>query len=118
LEHASTGVPCEGVYIKAANTPLEKQTNASGVFKLTAPPKATAPQRTKPVACGDIGCDYNHYDWIVYGGEKGSAGIVKDVGCHMNQPTCTITLATGGSQWTPVLVTLDDLPVVIFLLYR
>ena len=113
LNRVTTGTPCDGLFLKAAGTPIVKKTSPNGMFSLLASPKQTK----KAVACGSISCLYNQLDWELYGGEKGSGPILKDVGCQENASKCKITLGPG-SQWTPVLVVQNGLPVLIYLLYR
>lgn len=99
---------CEGVPLKSviAPTKLTAPENGNGLFKLKGP----APlQSTQPVACGDI-CIYNHLNWYQAG------GVIKR-GCGVNQTTCDIRITPGADRWVPVVVTQNDYPVALFLLW-
>ena len=78
-----------------------------GVFHLTGP----KPLQTKhSVACGDLGCVYNHLDWTV-DAERVS-------GCATNTSTCDVKVAPGGAGWAAVMVRQNTEPPLIFLLWN
>ena len=78
-----------------------------GVFHLTGP----KPLQTKhSVACGDLGCVYNHLDWTV-DAERVS-------GCATNTTTCDVKVAPGGAGWAAVMVRQNTEPPLIFLLWN
>ena len=65
--------------------------NKTDEFKLQGP----APlQSTKPVACGDLGCVYNHLNWFVGGGK-----VV--AGCDVNQSTCSVIVPPPPGRTVP-----------------
>ena len=86
---------CQGMAIPGGSA-IVKMTveNQKSSFELTGP----APlQFKKHVACGDLGCIYNHLDWTVAG-----PAIVR--GCRTNTSTCEVKVAPGSSQWAIVMV--------------
>ena len=92
---------CEGYVIPGGGTvvPLTVA-NKTDEFKLKGP----APlQWTKPVACGDLGCVYNHLDWFVGGGTVVS-------GCQVNESTCSVIVPPGGTSWVPIYVRQNNDP--------
>jgi len=100
---------CEGYVIPGGGTvvPLTVA-NKTDEFKLQGP----APlQSTKPVACGDMGCVYNHLDWFV-GGTK----VVS--GCQTNVSTCRVIIAPGTRAWVPVYVRQNNNPPTIYLIFN
>jgi len=100
--------PCEGIFLKSAGAPLTKETGGkNGVFTMSATPL----QFTKPVACGDLGCIYNHLNWSVGGAAKVVAG------CDVNNATCKVRVLPGFKSWTPVVAVQNDFPVAIYLLW-
>lgn len=103
--------PCEGIFLKATGEPITKVTtsDSKGVFELSGP----APlQTTTPVGCGDLGCIYNHLNWVVGTG----AQVVR--GCEPNTSSCSVKVPPGTTGWIPVLVNQNDYPVALFLVYN
>jgi len=98
---------CQGVPLKSAIGAVKLTSAPHGLFKLTGP----APlQTTEPVACGDLGCLFNHLDWIIGG------GIVKK-GCQTNTTSCEVQITPGADFWVPVVVNQNDFPKALFLLW-
>ena len=100
---------CEGYVIPGggAVVPLTVA-NKTDEFKLQGP----APlQSTKPVACGDLGCVYNHLNWFVGGGK-----VV--AGCGVNQSTCDVIVPPGGTAWVPIYVRQNNDPPTIYLIFN
>ena len=100
---------CEGYVIPGGGTvvPLTVA-NKTDEFKLKGP----APlQWTKPVACGDLGCVYNHLDWFVGGGTVVS-------GCQVNESTCSVIVPPGGTSWVPIYVRQNNDPATIYLIFN
>jgi len=105
--YSGTG-ECHGVFLKSAIGATQDLNAKEGRFDLTGP----APlQTTKPVACGELGCLYNHLNWSVGEGGKSATG------CQPNETTCTVETAPGAAEWVPVLVNQNDFPVALFLLW-
>lgn len=78
-----------------------------GVFRLTGP----APLQFKQqVACGDLGCVYNHLDWSLSSGAAIS-------GCGTNESTCDVRVGTGYG-WSGVMVRQSNNPPLIYLLWN
>ncbi len=81
----------------------------NGVFKLTGP----APlQFVRSVACGDLGCIFNHLDWVV------GAGAAVVSGCQGNMSRCAVRIIGGSANWTPVYVRQNTEPPLIYLLWQ
>ena len=79
-----------------------------GVFRLKGP----QPLQTKhSVACGDLGCVYNHLDWSVFSGDVVS-------GCGTNSSTCDVEVPPQATGWTAVMVRQNTEPPLIFLLWN
>jgi hypothetical protein len=100
---------CEGYVIPGGGSvvPLTVA-NKTDEFKLKGP----APlQSTKPVACGDLGCVYNHLDWFVGGGKVVS-------GCGTNQSTCNVIVPPGGTAWVPIYVRQNNDSPTIYLIFN
>jgi hypothetical protein len=75
-------------------------------FDLSGP----APLQTKQhVACGDMGCVYNHLDWVLY-----SATPVS--GCQTNTSTCEVRVEKG-SGWAVVYVRQNTEPKLLYALW-
>ena len=105
--------PCEGLFLKAAGAPLVMKRAQSTEIALEAPGSATSKDLTHPVACGDAGCLYNHYNWVF-----STQYAIKTIsGCGASEPKCTVRIAGGLKAWTPVMVNLNDYPVALFLLW-
>ena len=87
---------CEGMVIPGGGTVIKVTVaDKKDEFKLTGP----APlQHTKAVACGDLGCIYNHLNWYVGNG----ATVVH--GCQPNESTCDVDVSPGSTQWAVVYV--------------
>ncbi len=87
---------CNGMVIPGGGTIVKMEVaNKKDTFLLTGP----APlQTTKSVACGDLGCVYNHLNWSL------GPGVSPVLGCQPNQTTCDVTVAPGSTQWTAVYV--------------
>lgn len=101
---------CEGYVIPGGGTvvPLTVA-NKTDEFKLQGP----APlQSTKPVACGDAGCVYNHLDWFVAGGVK----VVS--GCTTNVSKCWVVVSPGTRAWVPVYVRQNNNSPTIYLIFN
>jgi hypothetical protein len=101
---------CEGYIIPGGGTvvPLTVA-NKKDKFKLKGP----APlQSTKPVACGDAGCVYNHLDWFVAGGVK----VVS--GCKTNVSKCWVIVPRGTKMWVPVYVRQNNDSPTIYLIFN
>jgi hypothetical protein len=100
---------CEGYVIPGGGSvvPLTVA-NKTDEFKLQGP----APlQSTKPVACGDLGCVYNHLNWFV-----GSGKVV--AGCGTNQSSCSVIVPPGTTAWVPVYVRQNNNPPTIYLIFN
>jgi hypothetical protein len=100
---------CEGYIIPGGGTivPLTVA-NKTDEFKLTGP----APlQTTKAVACGDLGCVYNHLNWYVGGGQVVS-------GCGANQTTCDVIVPPGTTAWVPIYVRQNNDAPIIYLIFN
>jgi len=100
---------CEGYVIPGggAVVPLTVA-NKTDEFKLQGP----APlQSTKPVACGDLGCVYNHLNWMVGGGKVVS-------GCDVNQSSCAVIVPPGSTAWIPIYVRQNNDPPTIYLIFN
>ncbi len=88
---------CQGEVIPGGGsvTKLIAPEDSKGDFVLTGP----APlQSTKPVACGDEGCVYNHLNWYIGSG----AAAVK--GCGVNESVCEVRVAQSLPIWSVVYV--------------
>ncbi|MGZ4306410.1 MAG: hypothetical protein ACXVSL_16280 [Solirubrobacteraceae bacterium] len=88
---------CQGEIIPGGGsvTKLIAPEDSKGDFTLTGP----APlQSTKPVACGDAGCVYNHLNWYV------GSGAVAVRGCGVNQSVCEVRVSRSLPFWAPVYV--------------
>jgi hypothetical protein len=101
---------CEGYVIPGggAVVPLTVA-NKTDEFKLQGP----APlQSTKPVACGDLGCVYNHLDWFV------APGVQVVSGCKSNVSICWVVVAPGTRAWVPVYVRQNNDSPTIYLIFN
>jgi hypothetical protein len=99
---------CEGYVIPAPGSVVKLiYPNKKGVFELTGP---TPLQWTRQVACGDLGCVYNHLDWSVGGGTR----IVS--GCGVEQSTCNVKVGAFYS-WVPVYVRQNNNPATLYLIW-
>ena len=75
-------------------------------FKLSGP----APLQTKDaVACGDLGCVYNHLDWSVF--------VKLGSGCKANTTSCEVNVQPRPT-WTPVYVRQNNNPAILYLLWN
>ncbi len=101
---------CEGYIIPGGGTvvPLTVA-NKTDKFKLKGP---TPLQWTKSVACGDMGCVYNHLDWFVAGGVK----VVS--GCKTNVSKCWVIVHPGTTAWVPVYVRQNNDSPTIYLIFN
>jgi hypothetical protein len=101
---------CQGMVIPGDGTIVKiTVANKKDEFKLTGP----APlQTTKPVACGDAGCVYNHLNWSVGPG----ATVVK--GCQPNTTTCDVTVAPGSRLWTAVYVRQNNDSPILYAIWN
>ena len=82
--------------------------NKKTSFYLTGP----APlQSTKSVACGDLGCVYNHLNWVL------GLGASAVLGCKPNQSTCDVRVAPG-SGWVAVYVRQNNDPAILYAIYN
>jgi len=111
---------CEGYVIPGGGSIVEMTyPDKKGIFKLTGP----APlQWTQSVACGDLGCVYNHLDWMVGNGLKVVAGCGTNVSaCNVcftgAKGQCVSKLSQPASGWTPVYVRQNNDPPIIYLLW-
>src|SRR5579872_4686892 len=100
---------CQGMAIPAGAAVVKMTVeNQKSSFKLTGP----APlQFKKHVACGDLGCIFNHLDWTVAG-----PAIVS--GCRTNTSTCVVNVAPGSSQWAIVMVRQNNDPATIWAIWN
>jgi hypothetical protein len=101
---------CEGYVIPGGGSvvPLTVA-NKTDEFKLQGP----APlQWTKPVACGDLGCVYNHLDWFV------APGLTVVKGCTTNVSICWVTVSPGTTAWVPVYVRQNNDSPTIYLIFN
>ena len=98
---------CEGIVLPMpGSVVLFTHPDKDGVFKLSGP----APLQTKDaVACGDLGCVYNHLDWSVW------ATLVS--GCKANTTTCAVSVQPR-PVWTPVYVRQNNDPSILYLLWN
>lgn len=101
---------CEGYIIPGGGTVIPLTVaNKTDKFKLKGP----APlQSTKPVACGDAGCVYNHLDWFVGDGAK----VVW--GCKTNVSKCWVIVRPGTRAWVPVYVRQNNDSPTIYLIFN
>jgi hypothetical protein len=99
---------CEGYVVPGGGTVVPMTyPDKNGVFKLSGP----APlQFREHVACGDLGCIFNHLDWNY------AAGIAVS-GCATNTSTCSVKLTTQQYAWRPVYVRQNNDPPIIYLLW-
>ncbi len=100
---------CEGYVIPGGGSvvPLTVA-NKTDEFKLQGP----APlQYTKAVACGDLGCIFNHLNWFVGGGT-----VVK--GCGTNESTCDVIVPPGTTGWVPIYVRQNNEAPTIYLIFN
>ncbi len=107
--HTGSGYgTCEGYVIPGGGTVVQMiYPDKNGIFKLRGP----APlQFTKHVACGDLGCIYNHLDWNY------ATGAVS--GCQVNTSTCNVKLTASQYAWKPVYVRQNNDPAIIYLLWN
>ena len=100
---------CEGMIIPGGGSVTEVTVaDKKDEFKLTGP----APlQSTKAVACGDLGCVFNHLNWSVYG-----ATVVR--GCQVNESTCDVSVAPGSSAWAVVYVRQNNDPKTLWAIWN
>ena len=101
---------CEGYVIPGGGSvvPLTVA-NKTDEFKLQGP----APlQWTKPVACGDLGCVYNHLDWFV------APGVTVVKGCKTNVSFCWVIVDPGTRAWVPVYVRQNNDSPTIYLIFN
>jgi hypothetical protein len=98
---------CEGIVLPMPGTVITlTHPDKTGVFKLTGP----APLQTKKaVACGDLGCVYNHLDWAVF--------ATRVSGCKSNTTTCNVRVRQS-SRWTPVYVRQNTALPILYLLWN
>jgi hypothetical protein len=98
---------CEGIVLPMPGTVvLFTHPDKNGDFKLSGP----APLQTKDaVACGDLGCVYNHLDWSVF------AKLVS--GCKANTTSCEVNVQPRPA-WTPVYVRQNNNPAILYLLWN
>lgn len=111
FETGSGFFTCDGNIIPAGGTIVAVQRPNAGLnrYKLTGP----APlQSTKPVACGDEGCVYNHLDWYV------GIGASVASGCGTNQTVCVVVVPPGSTQWVPVYVRQNNDPKLLYALWN
>jgi hypothetical protein len=107
-----TGV-CLGLSDNAP-TSVTEEDNQSGKFTLTAPGSATSLDLIHPASCGDLGCLYHHYNWLL---PPYQAKTVK--GCGPNEPTCTLQLLKQEKDnWFPVEVQADSYTAASWVLWR
>jgi hypothetical protein len=101
---------CQGEIIPGGGTVQTLTTpDAGNAFSLSGP----APlQSTKPVACGDAGCVYNHLDWYL------GSGVSRKTGCGENQTSCVVTVTPGAATWAVVYVRQNNDPKTLWALWR
>ena len=99
---------CEGNVIPEPGSVVKLiYPNKKGVFELTGP---TPLQWTRAVACGDMGCVYNHLDWSI------GTGARKVSDCGVEQSICNVKVGAFYS-WAPVYVRQNNNPATLYLLW-
>lgn len=109
---------CNGAFMKSAvaptlvTTPLAED-DMWATFTFTSP--SAGINTTTPVACGDAGCLYNHYDWNAYAQFPPYYQVVS--GCGTDQDTCTVRIPRGSANWVPMVASLNDYPTALWLMF-